>query len=120
MKKILVLALLTTFLVLMGCDDDKLEDEYASQNIAVPTNTIEDNNVRAGEDVPAPKLASGDILNIRLVYKINESDENSSEWYQVDLQRKDTAWKDTVKMQGITRDPENHHRAVTVFPNLMS
>ena len=107
MKRVLALCLLVTSLVLIGCDDDKLEDEYASQNIVVDNN-IKDINERSGEEVPAPKLAEGDTLTIRLVYKINEEDENAAEWYKVELNRKDTSWTDTIKMEGITRDPENH------------
>lgn len=105
MKKIIIL-LLFPLLILTGCDD-KEYDEEAPPGISVK-HINDDPNYRPGENVPPPTLAEGQILVVRLIYEINEKDENNDEWYQVELLRNDSKWHDLVKIEGIGRSKFRH------------
>ncbi|MFZ6015993.1 MAG: hypothetical protein ACOYUZ_06625 [Patescibacteria group bacterium] len=98
--------ILASLLIFPGCND-KEYDEEAPQSSNIK-HVMEDPNYRPGEDVPNPTLAAGQILNIRLVYGINEKDENNTEWYKVELRREDGRWYDYVKIEGLIRSGTRH------------
>lgn len=102
-------------LSLTGCTD-KEYDEEAPINSNVKQ-IIEDQGYRPNENVPEPVLAEGQVLNIRLVYGIDEKDEDDDEWYMVELTRDGSRWHDMVKIQGLRRSAQRHWDDYTFSAN---
>ncbi len=114
-NKILTTILLLSSLTLVGCTDK--EDYTYSESNDTNSQKIVDENARPNETVPAPELSSGQILNIRLVYAVDEKDENNDEWYMVELKRNDSRWHDLVKIQGLIRSAQRHWDDYTFSSN---
>lgn len=101
-----ILFVIASLIIFPGCYDKEYDEEAPlGSNVK---HIVEDPNYRPNEDVPQPTLAEGQILNIRLIYEINEKDENNTEWYKVELKREDGRWYDYVKIEGLSRTADRH------------
>ncbi len=101
----LILLCCSTF-IFVGCHDKEYDEEAPpGSNVKY---IMDDPNYRPGENVPPPQLSEGQILNIRLIYAIDEKDENNDEWYKVILKRNDSYWSDSVQIQGLSRTNFRH------------
>jgi len=103
-------------LSLTGCSDK--EDEGATYSDASPQQTADQKTDNPNDtNVPKPTLAQGQILNVQLVYGVDEKDENNDEWYMVELKRDDSRWHDMVKIQGLGRSAGRHWDDYTFSAN---
>ncbi len=101
---LLAISIFLAVLILPGCSDK--EDEGATYSDAPITKEVRGDH--QSNDVPMPTLATGQVLNVQLVYGVDNKDENHDEWYQVELFRDGSKWHDLVRIQGIGRSSERH------------
>lgn len=102
-KTFLLLLILIFSTILTGCSDKEETDDYGYIMLE------DDSHIEAGENASPPELAAGQILVVRLIYSINEDDDDNDEWYKVTLTRVGKNWNDSVQIRGLGRTKFRHY-----------